>query len=495
MGGTLERRVLLPLSAALLAANVVGALVVFVLLFWVVPLPEVGDDADLRRANGILFAAGLVVAVPAGLAWSRHRTSALLGWVREGRAPSPEEQRRTLQAPLRLLLVPVVLWTAGAALFAGLNSVERLHLAFAVGLTILLGACVTCALGYLVAERILRPITELALAERVPERPAVPGIAARILLAWALGAAVPMVGLVIVGVEEVAGVHASSADRLGATMAALGGLGIVIGAFGMWLAANSVADPVERVRHAVAEVEEGRTDVEVRVSDGGEIGLLQAGFNRMVAGLRERERLRDLFGRQVGEDVAAAALERGAELGGEERDVAVLFVDLAGSTALAAERPPAEVVAVLNAFFGLVVQEVRAHGGAVNKFEGDAALCVFGAPVEREDPAGDALAAARTLRARLRAGLPDADFGIGVSAGRAVAGYVGAEERFEYTVIGDPVNEAARLVDLAKREAGRVLASDAALARAGEDERARWALGRPVVLRGRTRETIPATVR
>ena len=106
------------------------------------------------------------------------------------------------------------------------------------------------------------------------------------------------------------------------------------------------------MRRAVAEVGEGRTDVEVRVSDGGEIGLLQAGFNRMVAGLRERERLRDLFGRQVGEDVAAAALERGVELGGEERDVAVLFIDLAGSTALASERPPAEVVAVLNAFFG-----------------------------------------------------------------------------------------------------------------------------------------------
>ena len=138
---------------------------------------------------------------------------------------------------------------------------------------------------------------------------------------------------------------------------------------------------------------------------------------------------------------------------------------------------------------------IRAHGGAVNKFEGDAALCVFGAPVEREDPAGYALAAARSLRARLREELPDADFGIGVSAGRAVAGHVGAEERFEYTVIGDPVNEAARLVDLAKREAGRVLASDAALARAGAAERARWALGTPVVLRGRTRETIPATVR
>jgi len=79
-------------------------------------------------------------------------------------------------------------------------------------------------------------------------------------------------------------------------------------------------------------VERGRTDVEVPVEDGSEIGLLQAGVNRMVAGLREHERLRDLFGRHVGEDVARSALERGVELGGEVREAAVLFVDVVGST-------------------------------------------------------------------------------------------------------------------------------------------------------------------
>ena len=264
----------------------------------------------------------------------------------------------------------------------------------------------------------------------------------------------------------------------------------------MWLAANSVADPVERVRHAVAEVEEGRTDVEVRVSDGGEIGLLQAGFNRMVAGLRERERLRDLFGRQVGEDVAAVGprARRRAGRRGARRSRCCSSTSPARRRSRPSGRRPRSSRSSTRSS-GSSCEEVRAHGGAVNKFEGDAALCVFGAPVARDDAAGDALAAARSLSTRLRAALPEADFGIGVSAGRAVAGHVGAAERFEYTVIGDPVNEAARLVDLAKREEGRVLASDAALARAGEAERARWALGKPVVLRGRTRETIPATVR
>jgi adenylate cyclase len=244
----------------------------------------------------------------------------------------------------------------------------------------------------------------------------------------------------------------------------------------------------------MASVEQGEFDARVPVDDGSEVGQLQAGFNRMAAGLAERERLRDLFGRHVGQDVATAALDGELRLGGEEREVAVLFVDLVGSTTLAARRPPTEVVALLNAFFHLVVEAVERHGGWVNKFEGDAALCVFGAPTAREDPAGDALAAARELRDRLVAELPELDAGIGVSGGPAVAGNVGAEQRFEYTVIGDPVNEAARLCELAKKRPERVLASDAALERAGQAERRRWSFGEEVELRGRPVPTRLATL-
>jgi adenylate cyclase len=273
---------------------------------------------------------------------------------------------------------------------------------------------------------------------------------------------------------------------------ALGGLGV-----GLWatlLAARSVGDPVRAVQDAMASVERGDFDARVHVDDGSEVGRLQAGFNRMAAGLAERERLRDLFGRHVGEDVAKAALDGELRLGGEEREVAVLFVDLVGSTALAAHRPPTEVVTLLNAFFCLVVETVERHGGWVNKFEGDAALCVFGAPTPRDDCAGDALAAGRELRDRLAAELPELDAGIGVSAGMAVAGNVGAEQRFEYTVIGDPVNEAARLCELAKKRPERVLASDAALERAGDTERGRWSLGEAVELRGRGTPTRLATL-
>jgi adenylate cyclase len=264
---------------------------------------------------------------------------------------------------------------------------------------------------------------------------------------------------------------------------------LVVGLVATRFVARSIAEPVAAVRQAMARVERGELDTHVPVDDGSEVGLLEAGFNRMAHGLRERERLRDLFGRHVGRDVARQALEAEIELGGETREVAALFVDLSGSTTLAAERPPDEVVALLNRFFAVVVDAVESHHGLVNKFEGDAVLAIFGAPVATEDPAGDALAAAREMADRLRDDVPDVEAGIGVSAGQAVAGNVGTVERFEYTVIGDPVNEAARLCDLAKSHQPRVLASDAALARAREAEARRWRLGEAVQLRGRTAET------
>jgi adenylate cyclase len=192
----------------------------------------------------------------------------------------------------------------------------------------------------------------------------------------------------------------------------------------------------------------------------------------------------------VGEDVARAAIDRhdALSLGGEVRDVAALFVDLIGSTAMATRRSPRDVVLLLNEFFAVVVEVVERHGGWVNKFEGDAALCVFGAPGDHPDAAGAALAAGRELRRRLHV-RGDVDAAIGISAGPAVAGNVGAEQRFEYTVIGDPVNEAARLCELAKRRPERVLASDAAVDRSCESERAQWILGDEVELRGRASPT------
>jgi adenylate cyclase len=315
----------------------------------------------------------------------------------------------------------------------------------------------------------------------------------RLMFAWAFGSAIPLVSVGLLGVAVLAHTPASQV-RVGVAVVAFAVVGLFAGIVTVVITSRLLADPLRELRRALERVERGELDTSLPVNDASELGKVQAGFNQMVRGLLERDRLRDLFGRHVGEEVAASALERGeVELGGEVREAAVLFVDLIGSTSLASTREPHEVVADLNAFFAVVVDCVSLHGGWVNKFEGDAALCVFGAPGSHPDAAGSALAAARALSARLERELGGLAAGIGVSAGRVVAGNVGAAERYEYTVIGDPVNEAARLTELAKSEPGRVLASTAALRRASERERERWTVGRAVTLRGRRFPTSVAT--
>jgi adenylate cyclase len=335
-----------------------------------------------------------------------------------------------------------------------------------------------------------------ALSANAPREPALPGVDARVLLAFAVSAGAPLVALAGLGAAALwdGGVPA---DKLALTAVVLGGAALTSGLLAMKLVSRSFAQALRGMREAIAHVERGNLDTEVRIYDGSELGVVQAGFNSMVAGLRERERLRDLFGRHVGHSVANSALERGAVLGGEHREAAVLFVDLIGSTALASERDASEVMALLNRYFGIVVDVAHAHNGWVNKFEGDGALCVFGAPHDMDDPAGCALSAARELDGRLRNELPELKAAIGVSAGRVVAGNVGHAERFEYTVIGDPVNEAARLTQLAKETEGRVLASACTLDRVTSREQWRWRDDGEASLRGRPEPTqlvIPVSV-
>jgi adenylate cyclase len=351
-----------------------------------------------------------------------------------------------------------------------------------------LGGITTCGMLYLLAEKAFHPITVRALASNVPREPALPGVDARVLLAFTVSAGAPLVALAALGAAALFQ-QSVPADKLALTALVLGTAALVSGLMAMKLVARSFAHALRAMREALAHVERGNLDAEVRIQDGSELGVVQAGFNAMVAGLRERERLRDLFGRHVGEHVANSALERGAVLGGEQREAAVLFVDLIGSTALASSREPDQVMALLNTYFGIVVDVAHNHHGWVNKFEGDGALCVFGAPYDLDDPAGCALAAAREMDERLRAELPALRAAIGVSSGTVVAGNVGSAERFEYTVIGDPVNEAARLTQLAKSTEGRLLASACTLARVQTREKWRWRSDGQTTLRGRSEPT------
>jgi len=474
-------------AASMVLANLSGALILWVFIRYVLPLPS----ADLQYAQALnvaVFLGYLALSVVVGFAIGMRILRPVITWRRRGGPPTAVEQRAVLRAPIRQMLVHAGMWTVGGILFVLLNVAASHRLAVVIAFSVVLGAAATCSVGYLLAERCLRPVAADALKASMPETTNGPGVATRVLLTWGLTSALPTSGILVICVSQLTGSFKADADSIVWSVMFVGALSFVVGLLGASLAARSLADPITQVRQALGEVQRGRTDVSVQVYDSSEVGLLQEGFNRMVAGVAERERLHDLFGRHVGVDVAKQALEIGTDLGGEAREVAVLFVDLVGSTRLAVNRRPAEVVHLLNEFFRVVVDVVTEHGGFVNKFEGDAALVVFGAPLEHPNAASAALAAGRQLRCELGK-VSSVDMGIGVSAGTAVAGNIGAAQRFEYTVIGDPVNEAARLTELAKYRSSRLLASEVAVQCADETERAEWRLQDAVTLRGRLEPT------
>ena len=219
-------------------------------------------------------------------------------------------------------------------------------------------------------------------------------------------------------------------------------------------ASRSVAEPVSAMRAALARVEAGEFEARVAVDDGSEVGLLQAGFNRMAEGLAERERIREAFGTYVDREVAEHILRAGTDLGGEEVEVTTMFIDVRGFTGFAERSSAGDVVVTINRLFERVVPIIHAHGGHVDKFVGDGLLAVFGAPRRQEDHADQALAAAveieRAVADEFRGEL---SIGVGLNSGTVVAGNVGGAGRLDFSVIGDAVNVAAR-VEAATRQTG-----------------------------------------
>ncbi|MCX7620683.1 MAG: HAMP domain-containing protein [Acidimicrobiales bacterium] len=414
-GIVLRIRLQVLLTLSIVAANLVGTLALVAILAWVVPIR--GDlSREVIIVNAIAVPVYVLVAVVIGIVWGTARVVRRVRWAIDGREPTDAERRAALRAPLELVRVQSILWVVALVLFTTLNGILDPDLILGVSMTITLVGLVTCADTYLVSEFLLRPVAAAALTARPPEQLLVPGVRARTLLAWAVGSAVPVVGLMLIAAFALVQQDVS-ATRMAVAILVLGALTLVLGLYLELMAVRATLDPIRGLRDAMRAIERGALDTEVAVYDGTEVGLLQVGFNRMAAGLRERERIRDLFGRHVGEDVARAALASGVELGGEIRYAAVVFVDIIGSTQLAARRPPQEVVGLLNRFFSVVVDVVTDLGGLVNKFEGDAALAVFGAPAALDDAADRALACARCLAKRLGREVPECPAGIGVAAG------------------------------------------------------------------------------
>ena len=466
----------------------VGAAVAALLVIISLSRNTIGDARDLLTPkNLIAFAALVAVSAVVDAIAGMVNIHPSFRWFAAGQPPTAAQKRAALRIAGRQTLVHFAIWVISGAVLVLINLDSGGGVAIVIGAAILFGAATTACVSYLITQRTLRPIIAASME---PSKMTVeaPGVLSRLVIVWVLFSALPSLAIVLIALARSNGWFVQKAATVEEPILAVAGVSLILGLGGLVLVARSISDPVREVVKAMNAVEHGQPDAAVAVYELSEIGHLQTGFNRMMAGLAERERLRDLFGRHVGADVARFAIERDAAIAGDVRDAGIVYVDLVGSTTMAASRPPQEVAQVLNTFFRIVVAAVDEQHGLINKFQGDAVLAIFGAPLPVDNPASAALAAARTL-ARELSGLPDIDFGVGVSAGSVFAGNVGAENRYEYTVIGDPVNEAARLADQAKNTDSRVLASGAATATADAKEQARWVSRGSMLLRGRSTPT------
>lgn len=470
------------LTVFIAIVNAVGIGMTFLLVVVVFPEPDALTDVPLWLP-AVVVPVYITAALAFGAWWIHFRTIRDLRWAIEGRAPTPADQRNTFLTPRRISNTHTALWVLGGVLLTMLYGRYDADFIPRLGLAVPFCGLLVATSVYLFTEFALRPVAALALAAGHPPHRWTQGLMGRTMSVWVISSGIPMILIGLTALFSLL-LRNLSQRQLEVAILIAAPAAAVVGLLLMWVSAWLTVTPVRTVSAALKRVEEGDLTASVVVFDGTELGELQRGFNSMVAGLRERETVRDLFGRHVGREVAAAAEQQRPRLGGEERHVAVVFVDVVGSTKLVTSLPPMEVVDLLNRFFSVVVEEVDRHSGLVNKFEGDATLAVFGAPVSLDRPEDDALAAARSIAARLAGEVPECPARIGVAAGQVVAGNVGAKERFEYTVIGEPVNEAARLAELARAEPNRVVAAASAVTAASPAEQGFWKIGREMRLRG-----------
>lgn len=263
--------------------------------------------------------------------------------------------------------------------------------------------------------------------------------------------------------------------RRALALAALLALGAALAAAG--LGARGVAGPLAALAAALRRV--GKGDFEVRAAPGGtdEVGEVSRAVNEMIAGLKEGVFVKSTFKRYLSASVVDQLIKdpSSLKLGGTERELTVFFSDMSGFTELSERLEPAELVGLINEYLGAMTDSIFLQEGTLDKYEGDAVMAFWGAPLAQADHARRACWAALDNRSRLKElckdwekrGLPSFDIRIGINTGRMVVGNVGSAARMEYTVLGDAVNTGSRLEQLNKLYGTHILISEATRDAAG----------------------------
>ncbi len=240
--------------------------------------------------------------------------------------------------------------------------------------------------------------------------------------------------------------------------------GIVI--FLLTMLAGDIRRSTGMVVGTLNEIRAGNLSAQVRLYSSDEFAVIGSGINSMAEGLKEREMIRDKFGKYFSEEIAEVILGRELLTQGEKVRATILFADLRNSTRLSSELEPDRFVEILNRFLSALSDSIFENGGIVDKFIGDAALGVFGTPIVREDHARCAARAAIMMRDRVkelssRTGLDEKiEVGIGIHSGEVIAGNIGSTKKLEYTVVGETVNLASRLEGVTKQVGRDIVISE-----------------------------------
>jgi adenylate cyclase len=415
--------------------------------FWTI---AIFAEACVLASTGIMLLGGA------------RRCRPIIAWI-DGEGDAYEAWRAAVEVPRELTLKvgwqPFVLIGLPVSIFATIVA----GLAAYNALIIFAGAAVAVAysaiLHFFSYEQFLQPVIE-DIVDELPEQ--FTGAPVGVPLRWKLLGALPVINVIT-------GVVVSGLSTNGDAQLQDLGLDVVVAVLVAFtisleltvLVTRSVLQPVDRLLAATEAVKKGDLDARVPITSGDELGQLAGSFNEMMQGLSEREALREAFGAYVDPDLAERVLEEGELIEGQEREVTVMILDTWGFTELAHRSSARETVSFLNDLFGIVVPRVVEHGGHANKFLGDGLLAVFGAPERLSDHADRAAAAARDLATALTDRFGDElRFGIGVNSGPVVVGSVGGGGRLEFTVIGDPVNIAARVERLTRETGDTVLLTE-----------------------------------
>ncbi|MDP1792801.1 MAG: HAMP domain-containing protein [Acidimicrobiales bacterium] len=443
--------------------------------------PPIVPYAVLVVANVVLVVGwNAAVHYVAGPLVARRLLRPVADYLATDRPATEQEIRSLVGLPLKLAMANTGGWVIACALEAALNMGFMYHPADwpVFRFSVAIGLCAYAAglLGMVLMEREMRPVFARAFHDAQVPVTRSHSVRTRLGFLWGMAGVLPFVAIS----DAVTGLNAQQMLLMRPGLYQLCGLTALAGALVTRAGAGSIIEPVTELEHAMRRVADGDLEVAVVADRPGELGAVQAGFNRMVAELRTQRALEALFRRHVGTEVATRALEQGLVMTGERREATIVSVRIALAIDLDS---PAARIDQLNEVFETVVSIVNDERGWVNKLSERGAMCVFGPLANDDDHATGALRAARRLQDAL-AGVAAVHASIGAATGWVVAGNVGAFDRHEYTVIGEPANAAARLAELAAAQAERVLATEACVHAAEPIERNTWRPEGAKVLRG-----------